>query len=569
LKSFLTKIIKLLDKQEKSKVFSLVIFSIFISLIETIGVSAIMPFIDVATNLDVVNSNPIYSSIYDYFNLNSQLDFLQIFGYGLIFFYIFRGLVNIYFNHLSVSFSSKLFENFSKKLLAVYGDLPYSTFSEKNSSDFSKNIITEGVLAANVFSALLLIISEIFVLVFIYLVMLFVNLKITIALTFFLLIKIIFLSKTITPRIKKMGMLRAEAHKEMYSFLSNFFSNFKFLKLKTRNTQNYFKSLFEGFTSSYVRATIVNGSLAIVPRLFLETGTFVLAVLFVVVYIDISEGSLSDILPTVSLFLVSLYRLMPSINRIITNYNKINFHFKSIDILDGELDLKRENLGKSEVLFNNSIELVNICFSYNQKEFLSGINLRIDKGDFIGFIGPSGSGKTTIVDLISGLLFPDQGNIMIDNKPLSISNIHNWRAKIGYIPQNVFLFNGSVQDNICFGSPYDIVKLNRVVKQANIQGFLMEKDGLKTIVGDGGIQLSGGQKQRIAIARALYSDPEILILDEATSALDTNTEKKIIEEIYDLSSNKTLIIIAHRLSTLYKCNKVYKVIDNKVVVSEI
>lgn len=187
------------------------------------------------------------------------------------------------------------------------------------------------------------------------------------------------------------------------------------------------------------------------------------------------------------------------------------------------------------------------------------LNLSIKKGEKIAFIGESGCGKSTLVDLIIGLLKPKEGQILVDNQKLNANNAKDYRQKIGYIPQNIYLFNDSIAKNITFGDKIDEEKLNRVIKQANLEHFIKNlPQGVQTKVGDGGSNLSGGQKQRIAIARALYLEPEILVLDEATSALDTQSEAKIMDEIYKISKDKTMIIIAHRLSTITQCDKVYR-----------
>ncbi|EKD2120923.1 ABC-type lipopolysaccharide transporter PglK, partial [Campylobacter jejuni] len=205
-------------------------------------------------------------------------------------------------------------------------------------------------------------------------------------------------------------------------------------------------------------------------------------------------------------------------------------------------------------------------FGYEGKKHLfKNLNLNIKKGEKIAFIGESGCGKSTLVDLIIGLLKPKEGQILIDEQELNANNTKNYRQKIGYIPQNIYLFNDSIAKNITFGDAVDEEKLNRVIKQANLEHFIKNlSQGVQTKVGDGGSNLSGGQKQRIAIARALYLEPEILVLDEATSALDTQSEAKIMDEIYKISKDKTMIIIAHRLSTITQCDKVYRLEHGKL-----
>jgi ABC-type multidrug transport system fused ATPase/permease subunit len=261
------------------------------------------------------------------------------------------------------------------------------------------------------------------------------------------------------------------------------------------------------------------------------------------------------------LFVIALYRLLPSANRIVNGYNAVVYGHRAIDIVDEELKAVQERLGNKIIKFRDKIELTNINFSYQDKEILSDINLTIKKGEKIAFIGNSGSGKTTLVDLIIGLYKFNQGEIKIDNILVDESNLQNWRSQIGYIPQQVYLFDGTIEENICFGRDLDKSLLETALKQANIFDFLQTKQGVNTLVGEGGIQLSGGQKQRIAIARALYGQPEVLVLDEATSALDEETEGKIMNEIYQISQDKTLIVIAHRLSTIKGCDKIYQLED--------
>ncbi|EFP1007332.1 ABC-type lipopolysaccharide transporter PglK, partial [Campylobacter jejuni] len=208
----------------------------------------------------------------------------------------------------------------------------------------------------------------------------------------------------------------------------------------------------------------------------------------------------------------------------------------------------------------------NLSFGYEGKKYLfKNLNLNIKKGEKIAFIGESGCGKSTLVDLIIGLLKPKEGQILIDEQELNANNTKNYRQKIGYIPQNIYLFNDSIAKNITFGDAVDEEKLSKVIKQANLEHFIKNlPQGVQTKVGDGGSNLSGGQKQRIAIARALYLEPEILVLDEATSALDTQSEAKIMDEIYKISKDKTMIIIAHRLSTITQCDKVYRLEHGKL-----
>jgi len=265
------------------------------------------------------------------------------------------------------------------------------------------------------------------------------------------------------------------------------------------------------------------------------------------------------------MYALALYRILPALNRILSSYNTTLFLSKSLDIMYDELSYTPPKEGKEAVEFKEKIELKNISFEYIKgKKVLENINLNINKGDKIAFIGESGSGKSTLVDLIIGLYKPISGNIIIDDIELNSENIRAYRSKVGYIPQSIYLFDGTVGENVAFGYEYDKEKIIEVLKKANIYDFLSTKEGIDTLVGDGGIQLSGGQKQRIGIARALYSNPEILVLDEATSSLDNETESKIMDEIYEVSGDKTLLIIAHRLSTVERCERKIKLNGGKI-----
>jgi ATP-binding cassette subfamily B protein/ATP-binding cassette subfamily C protein len=225
-----------------------------------------------------------------------------------------------------------------------------------------------------------------------------------------------------------------------------------------------------------------------------------------------------------------------------------------------------ETEGSDPVDFNHTIRLENIDFKYmTGNNVLNGVNVEIKKGEKVAITGESGGGKSTLIDIITGIHKPVCGKIIIDGAQLTNDNIRSWRKKIGYIPQSIYLFDGTVAQNVSFGSVFDEEKTKAALVKANIWDFLEQKEGINTLVGDGGIQLSGGQQQRIGIARALYDDPEVLVLDEATSALDSETEQKIMDEIYTVSANKTLIIIAHRLSTVERCERKIRIENGRIV----
>ena len=560
----ISKLKNLLSKRDKQFLLALLFFSIIISFIEMVGISLIMPFMALATDLDLVHSNDYYQKIYIFFSLTSEVDFVILFGTTLVLFYIGRSLLNLVYFYLLSKFTQGRYHLIAFRLFKIYLGMNYGEFVYKNSSTLTKTIITEvHNLTQLIFSALFMM-SELFIILFIYGMMLYIDYQITIFLTIFLLLNAFLMLKVISPRIKKVGEKRAEEQQKFYEVLNRSFGNFKFIKLLGK--EEHVLSEFGEASFAYANTNVVNTTLANVPRLFLEAVGFGLIVSIVTYLVWKNNGDIAHLLSIISMFVLSLYRLMPSLNRTMTSYNLMLFYYKSLDIVHNDLQYNNEVLGDKKIVFNKELSMNHLYFNYqNGIEVLHNINFTISKGEKIAFIGESGSGKSTLVDIIMGLYPVDKGEVLIDGVALTSKNLSSWRSRIGYIPQSVYLFDGTVGENIAFGFEYDENRVIDVLKKAKIYDFLSTKELDKTLVGEGGTLLSGGQKQRIAIARALYTNPDILVLDEATSALDDETEREIMEEIYSLSKEKTLIIIAHRLSTLVKCETIYKLQNGKLI----
>ncbi|MCF6339860.1 MAG: ABC transporter ATP-binding protein [Sulfurimonas sp.] len=558
------KLKSLLTSRDKQLLLGLLFFSIFISIVETVGISVIMPFIAVATDFTLIHSNEYYLKVYEMFDFDSNVSFVIAFGTILIIFYLFRSIINLIYFYTLSRFTQGRYHLLAYRLFENYMGMTYKNFASKNSSTLTKSIINEASNLTQVISGALFMMSEIFIVIFIYAMMLYVNYKITLVLTIVLIVNALIMLKTVSKNIKKAGKIRAEVQTKFYEIINRSFGNFKLIKLKSDD-----KDMLKGFESAsfnFAQANITYTTLSHVPRLFLEAVGFGIIVFIIIYIVWKHENDISSSLAIISMFVLALYRLMPSINRIMSSYNQILFNYKALDIIHNDLMYDSEKLGNEEISLKKHIVIKNLKFEYEKdKQIIDDISLTIEKGSKIAFVGESGSGKSTLVDIIIGLYRPKSGKILSDDTTIDDSNVKAWRSKVGYIPQSVYLFDGTVGENVSFGSLYDKNRLENCLKKARIYEFLKTKDGEETRVGEGGIMLSGGQKQRIAIARALYTNPEILLLDEATSALDDETEKKIMKEIYEISSDKTLIIIAHRLSTLDGCDKIYKLEKGKII----
>lgn len=559
----LKKIFFILSKEDKKFLFSLLLFSVFISFIESFAISLVMPFITLASDFSYFDKNKYLIQLKDYLAL-PVFEIIVYFGVVLIVFYVLRALLNSYYFHLLARFSKGRYHAIAYKVFAKFLNTDYENFTQKNQSEILKSITGEVYNLSTMISSFLLMMSEIFVVLLLYTLMLLVNYKITLFLSLFMIINALILIKVLSPIVKKAGLKREEAMKNFFEILNTNLNNFKLIKLKTK--EDGVLNLFKTQSEIFARANITNESVSAMPRIYLEGVGFCVLVFIVVFLVFKNQSDISGILATISIFVLALYRLMPSANRIITSYHDLLYYRSSLDIIYQILKQKEESLGEEKIDFDKELRLENLTFGYKDKKNLfTCLNLSIKKGEKIAFIGESGCGKSTLVDIIIGLLSPREGRVLLDENELNMKNVKNYRQKIGYIPQNIYLFNDSIAKNISFGDEVDEEKLQRVIKQANLEHFVKNlPQGVQTKVGDGGSNLSGGQKQRIAIARALYLDPEILVLDEATSALDTESEAKIMDEIYKISKDKTMIIIAHRLSTITRCDSIYRLENGKL-----
>jgi len=552
----------MLTRRQKIYLFILTIMTIGFSLVETLGISVIMPFISLASDPKLLSSG-WYKKIFDVFSFSTPESFIIAFGIAIIIFYLFRAVYSILLTWFMNRFSAGMYKYLSKKIFKTVLSVPYKVYALKNSGELIHSIYTESMDVNKIILNVLKFSSEIFTVIMVYAVIIILNWRMTLIITFTLVIIVYILLSIITNINKTQGQKRLLSGRKLNRTLKETLGNYKFVKLKG-NEENIIKD-YSNVIEVHGRAEVISNLLDIMPKSILESIGFSLLVAAVVIIIRIYHDA-SAVIPIISMYALALYRILPSIHRMLQNINQIAYLQKTLDSVDESLNQTTEDEGSQPILFGKSIRLQNIKFSYiTGGNILNGISLEIKKGEKIAITGESGSGKSTLVDIITGIHKPVSGKVFIDETALDNNNIKSWRKLIGYIPQNIYLFDGTVAENVSFGSISDDKKIIKALQMANIWDFLATKDGINTIVGEGGIQLSGGQQQRIGIARAFYDDPDILVLDEATSSLDTETEKKIMDEIYSLSKTKTLIVIAHRLSTVERCDRRIRIENGNIV----
>lgn len=560
----LKEINRIFDKKDKMIIGVSIIFSLLTSITEVFGISILFPFMGVLTNPENIYSNKYSKYIYENFFKEDYRKFIIYFGVGIILIFILKNIVTILYNYYTTVVARKLNRKYSNKLLITYLDFEYINYVKKNRSEFMRIVTQECGLLVGIFQNIISLISEIFIITLLYGIMIYTDWKLTFAMTLFLLVNLLIIKYIVLSEIKKIGKLRESKNKKLYKLVNSIFSNYKFIKLKADSFE--VKNEFNNIQIEIDKIGIKQNIFLPIPRAILEFSGFFMIVAIILYSVSLyGEEGIKNILPVVSLFFLALYRMLPSIIRIVGVFQGFAFYAPVPGRIEEELSYSLENLKDEKVDFSKKIEVKNLEFEYEKNTpILDKVSLSIEKGDRIAFIGESGSGKTTLVDILMGLYRAKAGKIYVDGVEINNRNLKDWRKKIGYIPQEIYLFDGTVGENVSIGHDYDEARVIEVLKQAKIWEFFKNKEGVHTKVGDAGIMLSGGQKQRVGIARALYKEQEILVLDEATSALDDNTEEQIIDELYNLAEDKTLIMIAHRLTTLKKCNKIFQLEKGKI-----
>jgi ABC-type bacteriocin/lantibiotic exporter with double-glycine peptidase domain len=414
-------------------------------------------------------------------------------------------------------------------------------------------------------SPLLNMISQLFLSVFLVFLIVLVNPVVAISTLILLLGLNIIIFNKVKNWIKLIGFNKVEYNERRYKTVIESFGAIKEIKLSgiEKIYSNKFSSAAKDFSKANSNVQIVS----ILPKYFLETLSIGFLILFIL-YNMRYGNNLTDLLPILSMFAFAALRLIPAFQQVFSSLNKINFSTKGLDVtlerLNENKNLKILNKTQERLKILKEIELKKINFIYpnSNRLALNEINLTIKSGTKIGFVGTTGSGKTTLIDVILGLLNPNSGEIFLDGSEISKLGLSKWQNSIGYVPQNIYLSDKTIAENIAFGlsiEELDIDRVKEVSKVAILDQFITEEldEGYLTKVGERGVRLSGGQKQRIGIARALYNNPSLLVLDEGTSALDNITEKLIIESIADYSNNITTIVITHRLNTIKNCDCIY------------
>jgi ABC-type multidrug transport system fused ATPase/permease subunit len=553
---------------------------LFSTLFEVMGVGLIFPAITIIMEPNVIQIYPEVAPLIKLMGYPSHNRLIMIGMCGLFLVYLFKNLFLSYFTWLQFRFVNSVQVNLSQQLFQTYIGRSYDFHLQENSARLIRNIISEVTSFQNALLQIIIFVTEVSIIFSISL-LLFAMEPIGVTISVLSIGLAAWLFNIITRQYSyKWGQSRVYHSGQSTKHLMQGFGAIKDIKILGREDEFLKKFYFDNSKSSQSNRN--NSFLSALPRLYLEL--FSIAGLILLVFVMLYHGKSTDIIiKTVGLFAVAAFRLMPSVYKSLNAIQYLRFIGPSISMIYNELAYKKDVDAQSRIVDNvpitfkskapdKFIQLECISFSYpaTQKLVLKNITLSITKGASIGFIGPSGSGKSTLVDIIIGLLKPQNGFVFNHGNNIHESKmkLREWQNQIGYVPQTIYLTDDSLLRNIAFGIPDSEISetaVKNAIKISMLDSFVDSlPEGLATIVGERGVRLSGGQRQRIGIARAIYHNPSILVLDEATSSLDSITEKEVMEAVKKMR-DKTVLIIAHRLSTVEHCNLIYKLEKGEII----
>lgn len=542
---------------------------------EVIGIASVLPFMELLSKPDALDSSQFLTYVYDLFNFQTYRSFVIATGSFIIATITFANLLGIFSQYFHLKFSWNLAHRMSTNLLKVYAQKPYSFYLKRNTSDLRAYLLNEVVaLTSGVLIPIIEFVSRTIICIIILTLLLLVSPLATLVMGLFLGGSYGLIYLTQRKVLKRLGKEKIAANTSRFRYLEEMLTGIK--TVKTYAAQSFF---YDRFAKESKKFSLIQPKVQMTyatPKYLLE----ILAmggVLAITMYFFVTSGNLLKSLPRLTLYAIAGYRLLPALQKAFSAIAKVKHSMPSLHKLYDDLMVakKIEDLEEPVVVpmaFQKHIELRDISFRYDSEgaQVLDNLSLDINKGDMVAFVGSTGSGKTTLIDILTGLLNPDTGELIVDGTPINSKNIEQWQRNIAYVPQDVYLYDDTIRANITFGlngGGYDDHRMNKALELAGISTFIQEElpEGLETMIGERGVRLSGGQRQRLGLARALYSDPTVLVLDETTSALDNITEKGIIESLLSLPDEITIVMIAHRLSTVQYADTIFLLGNGGVV----
>lgn len=569
----------LLSPSQRRRFFGLQVLVVLTAFAEVLGVASMAPFMAIIGDMSILSGNGLLADLYTKSGMSSPNEFVFWLGVSVLVLLLFAALISMYTTWRLSMFATSIGSEIADTLYQFYMNQSWLFHSASSSAQLTKQVANETTrLTTLVLQPLMQMNARIVLAFFMSLGIFLYNPMVAIIGLLIFSVAYALLYKVVKYQLHNNGEIISNIHEVRFRLMNEGFGGIKDVLLLGRSSD--FINRFEDSGKQLAYSLGTNNALAHVPRYLMELVAFG-AMIGLVLYLLLTyKGDLGIILPVLSVYALAGFKLLPAFQQIYFSLALIKGNISAFESIKEDLE-NAKRMNKNDLLgsFNteeklsllDSIKLQNIKFTYPNKtdSALNNLTLTIPANKVVGIVGPSGSGKSTAIDVLLGLIEPQEGQVCIDNLQINQNNKRAWQNTIGFVPQSIFLSEGTIAENVAFGVPEESInfeQVNLAIKMAHLEELISEfPEGVNTKVGERGVQLSGGQRQRIGIARALYHEASVLVFDEATSALDGITEKIIMDAIHDFNGQKTIIMIAHRLKTVQKCDIIFFIDKGQVV----
>lgn len=557
----------LLTKSQRYRLATLQIAMIVSALLETLVVLSIGPFMAFVSNPELITTNELSLNIYMRLGFTEKNSFLILIGAGVLALMVFSAFISILTTRRMSIFGGNIGAELSNRMYKYYIFQPLSFHLKTNTSSIASGLTLEANrMTHSVIIQFLYLNARIILIVLMAGTIFFTVPGVAILGTLFFAASYFILYRFASNRLSRNGEITSIESEIRFRAINESFGGIKDVLLKS--LQGNFSKIYEKSTNNYFRAWSSSQILTLLPRYAMELaafGSMITAILFLLLSFD---NNLQNVLPVISVFGLASLKMLPAFQQVYFSFSTIKSNINSFFIVrealnNIHLETPLDHVNSKSLQFTDSLEFKNVSFGYDKSDLavINDISFSIKPSQSIGIVGSSGSGKSTVINILVGLLFPSKGKVLVDGHELNSNYLNSWQSKIGLVSQNIFLLDSTIKENIAFGiekGKVDNVNLNKAIKMAKLEDLISSlPEGINTMVGERGSNLSGGQLQRVGIARALYTNPDIIVFDEATSSLDTISEKQIMLTINELAKTKTIIMIAHRLSTVKNCERIF------------
>lgn len=567
----------LLSAKQRKQFYILQVLVVIMAFVELLGIAAIAPFMALVGDSSLLEKPGIYSTVYQFSGFTNPMDFLFYVGVLVLLALACSTFISMFTIWRLTLFGTKFGVEIANRLYKHYMQQNWLFHAEGSSAQLTKQITNETMRVSNgIIQPIMQMNAKLVLVFFITITILLLNPFIAILGTVIFVIFYFILYSVVKNNLAKNGKKLSEIYTERFRLMNEGFGGIKDILLLNRHYD--FVKRFQQAGSIMADAQSKTSAISQLPRYFIELIAFGAMIGMVLFLIKSRQGNLAEVLPLLAVYALAAFKLLPALQQIYFSVTQIKGNLAAFESIKKDLEMSQKNLKvplensrEPFLLLNHKINLQDITFTYpgKLKPAIHNLNMIIPVNSTVGIVGSSGSGKSTTIDLLLGLLNPQQGSLYIDDTQITENNKQAWQQSLGFVPQSIYLSEGSIAENVAFGLPTKDIDLTQVYKAldlAHLTDLINQlPDGIHTKVGERGVQLSGGQRQRIGIARALYNEADVLIFDEATSALDGITEKIIMDAIHDFRGKKTIIMIAHRLKTVSQCDIIFMMEQGKVV----